>query len=111
MTFVASLVNGYQITLPYNQPKLLRDTSDPRTALPSQAISFADNPAGDTWDPVRHRSTAGRTVWVPSSRYWRARSRINLPYLPYFSNCRGYGNFIPVWALLEQHYACSLVAY
>jgi len=109
-TFAASIVNGYQITLPYNQPKRLRLTGDPRTALPSQAVAFAHNPRGP-WSPVRHRSTPGRNVWVPASRYWNARPRINLPYLPYFSNCRGYGNFIPFWSLVEQHYACELVPY
>lgn len=109
-TFAASIVNGYQITLPFNQPKRLTATGDPRTALPAQAVAFADNPSGP-WAPVRQRSTNGRNVWVPASRYWNARPRINLPYLPYFSSCRGYGSFIPFWSLVEQHYACELVPY
>ena len=108
--FAASLVNGYEITLPYNQPKRLSDTSEPRTALPAQVVAFARNPTGP-WAPVRHRATKDRTVWVPASRYWNARPRINLPYLPYFSNCRGYGSIIPLWGLLEQHYACELVPF
>ena len=108
--FAASIVNGYQITLPYNQPKLLANTEDPRTSMPAQLVAFAQNPDGD-WDPVRHEASPGRNVWVPASRYWRSRSRINLPYLPYFSDCRGYGSFIPFWALLEQHYSCALVPY
>lgn len=29
--------------------------------------------------------------------------------MPYFSNCKGYGNIIPFWSLMEQHYACDLV--
>jgi len=108
-TFAASIVNAYQITLPFNQPKKLRVTRDPKTALPQQLVAFAHNPCGP-WEPVRHRSTKGRNVWVPTSLYWDSRVRINLPILPYFSNCRGYGNFIPVWSLMEQHYACALVA-
>ena len=50
-----------------------------------------------------------RNIWVPSSLYWGSRSNINLNYLPYFSNCKGYGEFIPFWALMEQHQACTLI--
>jgi hypothetical protein len=112
--FAASLVNGYGITLPFNQPKRLAGIRNPitrktETPLPGQLISFANNPRG-AWDPaVRHRASKGRNVWVPSSRYWGSRRRINLPYLPYFSNCRGYGNYIPLWALIEQHQRCEHV--
>jgi hypothetical protein len=107
-TFACSIQNGYQISLPFNQPKRLAETRPARAALPLQAVAFADNPGGQ-WSPARHQATKGRTVWVPASLYWDSRPRINVPYLPYFSNCRGYGNFIPLWSLLEQHYACALV--
>lgn len=100
-TFAASIINGYEIALPFNQPKLLPDVSDALTAMPDQLISFASNPAGPWQPPVRHRSTKNRNLWVPASLYWGARQRINLPYLPYFSNCKGYGNFIPFWSLME----------
>lgn len=33
-----------------------------------------------------------------------------MSYLPYFSNCQGYGDYIPFWALIEQHSACELVS-
>ena len=46
---------------------------------------------------------------MPTSLYWNSRTRINLPYLPYFSNCKGYGNFIPFWSLMEQHHVCELI--
>lgn len=107
-TFAASIVKDYEITLPFNQPKLLLDRSDPLTAMPADVISFASNPR-EAWSPIKHRSTKGRNVWVPTSLYWNPRVRINLPYVPYFSNCKGYGNIIPFWSLMEQHYACELV--
>mmetsp|Transcript_30594 Transcript_30594/g.46929 ORF Transcript_30594/g.46929 Transcript_30594/m.46929 type:complete len:383 (-) Transcript_30594:3407-4555(-) len=111
-TFVASIVEAFEITLPLNQPKLLNDISDKLTAMPQQVISFSTNNPGE-WAPktIRHESTNARNVWVPTSLYWNSRSTINLPYLPFFSNCRGYGNFIPFWSLMEQHYACTLVPY
>jgi hypothetical protein len=76
--------------------------------MPQDIISFSNNPLSN-WNPIQHRSTKGRNTWVPPSLYWNSRSRINLPYLPYFSNCKGYGNIIPLWALMEQHHTCELV--
>lgn len=34
-------------------------------------------------------------------------SQLMLPYLPYFSNCRGFDSHIPVYALLESS-QCTL---
>lgn len=34
---------------------------------------------------------------------------LNIPYLPYFSNCKGYGDYIPLWALMEQNSQCELI--
>lgn len=34
-------------------------------------------------------------------------TQLMLPYMPYFSNCRGFDSFIPVYALLESS-ECSL---
>lgn len=76
--------------------------------MPADVVAFSSNPR-DEWSPIKHRSTKGRNVWVPTSLYWNTRVRINLPYVPYFSNCKGYGNIIPFWSLMEQHYACELV--
>ena len=32
-----------------------------------------------------------------------------LPYLPYFSNCKGYGKYIPIWVPLELSGKCELI--
>jgi len=34
-----------------------------------------------------------------------------LPYLPYFSKCRGFDRHIPLFVLLESEIYCNLVAY
>lgn len=34
-------------------------------------------------------------------------TQLMLPYMPYFSNCRGFDSYIPVYALLESS-QCSL---
>ena len=108
-TFAVSIVESYEITLPYNQPKLMAEVGIKLEAMPADIVSFAGDPPLLPWTPVRHAATMGRNIWVPTSLYWAARTRINLPYLPYFSNCKGYGSTIPLWALMEQHFACELV--
>jgi len=40
-TFAASIVNAYQITLPFNQPKLLDDLFDKMFAMPADIVAFA----------------------------------------------------------------------
>lgn len=55
-------------------------------------------------------TTKNRNVWIPASLYWDNRQYLNLAYLPYFSNCDGYGQYIPLWALLEQNDQCEQVS-
>jgi len=33
-----------------------------------------------------------------------------LPYFPYFSNCKGFDTFIPIWTILERSKECDLIA-
>jgi len=40
-TFAASIVNDFEITLPFNQPKLLAEWSDPSSAMPADIVSFS----------------------------------------------------------------------
>lgn len=54
-------------------------------------------------------STKNRNIWIPASLYWNQRPQINMAYLPYFSNCNGYGQYIPLWSLLEQNSMCTQV--
>jgi hypothetical protein len=56
-----------------------------------------------------HSEVKNRNIWIPASLYWDQRKTITMSYLPYFSNCQGYGDYIPFWALIEQHNDCNLV--
>jgi hypothetical protein len=85
LVFVTSIVQANAIALPINLPKLWWDG----TSLPNYLTSFAYS--RNDWDPIIHKSIMNRNIWVPSSIYWGSRSNINLNYLPYFSNCKGYG--------------------
>jgi len=46
-------------------------------------------------------------VFEDKSQYWADSTEIFLPYLPYFSNCRGFGRTIPLWAITEQNGGCQ----
>ncbi len=93
--FILSIVFDYEITLPHNIPKLTYDG----VSLPNHLVSLAYS--RNDWDPLVHKSTKNRNIWVPSSLYWGDRPRINFNFIPFFSNCKGYGKFIPFWTLME----------
>ncbi|CAE8717038.1 unnamed protein product, partial [Polarella glacialis] len=46
-------------------------------------------------------------IFSEKSDYFRDSGTITLPYLPYFSNCRGFGRTIPLWAITEQTKGCK----
>ena len=99
-------MNEYQISLPINQPKLRTD--DP-TLLPDYLLSFAV--LNENSDNVIHKTKKGKNLWVPASLYWGDRLYINIPYIPFFSNCKGYGFYIPIWSVTEQNYHCDFIPY
>ena len=108
-SFVAILKDEYSIGLPINSPPLqAQDT----TSLPSYTVSFASNNNYTIASGTKNRivTERGKNIWVPSSLYWQSRETINLPYLPYFSNWKGYGQYIPIWAVTEVHSGCDLVS-
>jgi hypothetical protein len=107
-TFVAILQNEYSVGLPINAPKLSEIDS---SALPEYSVTFASNKDYSIDDSVQNRVSTerGKNIFVPASLYWQDRDSIILPYLPYFSNCKGYGQYIPIWAITEEHFEWELV--
>lgn len=101
-TFVAVISNTLSVTLPMNMPIL-----DQFSKYPTHQINYASIEG----KPVRHRNLDGKTIFVPSSLYWQGFNEINIPFLPYFSNCKGYGEAIHLWELFELHPKCKLVPY
>jgi len=91
------------VSLPYNQIPLQPNRQETPIAL----LSFAKNYL--EYDPIIHSEVKNRNIWIPASLYWEQRKIISMSYLPYFSNCKGYGDYIPFWALIEQHSECSLI--
>jgi hypothetical protein len=104
--FLSSIPEEYLIMLPFNQPPLQTDG----TSYPPYLLSFAKYWVdGQPFRPTIQKSSKNRNIWIPASLYWNQRPQINLAYLPYFSNCNGYGQHIPLWSLLEQNSKCEQV--
>ena len=104
--FIASIPEEYLIMLPFNQPPIQSE----RQEYPKYLLSFAKYFANENvFDPYKQVSTKNRNIWIPASLYWNQRPQINMAYLPYFSNCNGYGQYIPLWSLLEQNSMCTQV--
>ena len=101
-TFAIVLDNSLSIALPMNLLII-----DSYSNYPKYQVNYAYN----SNETVRHKGVSGRTVFVPSSLYWRKSQQVSLPYLPYFSNCQGYGEAIHLWQLFELSSACNLVPY
>lgn len=73
--------------LPFNQPPAQPNTNE----YPDYLITWAKNYIDGTYDASMQKTTKNRNVWIPASLYWDNRQYLNLAYLPYFSNCNGYG--------------------
>lgn len=99
-TFAAIIRDEYGIGLPINSPPYQQIDTE---ALPDYTITFADNDEYVIDYDTQNRvvTKRGKNIWVPASLYWQDRTAINLPYFPYFSNCKGYGQYIPIWAATE----------
>ena len=52
----------------------------------------------------------GYNSYKVNSLYWGEDEQIGITYIPYISNCKGYGKYISLWGILEQHSNCSLVS-
>ena len=101
-SFVAILPDTLKVSLPMNLPII-----DAYTAYPKLQVNFASTSS----TRVKHESVSGKTIFSPASLYWGSNTRVNLPYLPYFSNCKGYGEAIHFWELFELAPECVLVPY
>lgn len=96
-TYLAQITNA--VALPFNIPP-----SD--SIFPNYLLTFAPSPPVANLERVNKTST---NWFQPNTRFWESRSSLFLPYFPYFSNCKGYGQYIPIWTPLELSPECELV--
>ena len=97
-TFLAMIDNT--IALPFNIPSL-----DPTQSF--FMLGYSPSPPRANLERVEKINEIN---WFqPNTRYWGSGTALFLPYLPYFSNCKGYGQYIPIWAPLELSPECILI--
>ena len=101
--------SGFEINIPVNLPNF--DTTDYNN-YPAYEISLAHT---DYSPEIRNDLIPKKNVFNPNKVLWDEfdndeNSRyIPMLYLPYFSNCRGYGNILPIFSLFEQQEGCENV--
>lgn len=59
---------------------------------------------------MRHTSAWEEFFYTTNSFYASSYSSVFSTYIPYFSNCRGFGTVTPLWFLLEKHPNCVQVS-
>jgi hypothetical protein len=93
------------VMLPVNIPPIdpLSD-GDYESKVVKNFISYSSNDLS-----IKNTIAVGVNYFQPLSLYWKDIDMMGIPYLPYFSNCKGYGRYIPLYALLEQHSSCNLI--
>ena len=103
--FIAQIAEELQISIPFNAPVPRPDRSHP-----PYFVNFAREDSTEKLY-LRHATELGKTLYVPSSVYWTESGTVNMPFLPFFSNCKGYGQHIPIWSIFEQHFNCTIIPY
>lgn len=91
-----TLINS-DTALPVNLPRTLQD------GVPRFLLSYSGN------TQIKNMLIDNDNYYVPNSLYWGSETQQILPYLPYFSNCKGFGKYIPFWAIFELNKGCDLV--
>ena len=103
VSFAAVLQFDTQYDLPFNLPEQNINEYSPlmidygSTRQPNIVINV-------------HPEIKGKTFWDPASIYFDQRNLIKIPYFPFFSNCKGFGKHIPIFALFEQNENCTLIS-
>lgn len=87
-SFLAVIDTG--LALPYNIPLLI----DSGETMPEYLLTYGQSPHRKQLIP--HEKIENVNWFVPNSLYWFGRESLYLPYLPYFSNCESYGDYIPL---------------
>jgi hypothetical protein len=111
-SFLALVENSADNALPQNLPKMWGDAlpnQDPDTR--KENLVYYDYLGANESVPMIH-DDFNEYVATPEL-FWNKQmdgaKLVPLPYVPFFSQCRGYGSHIPVFELLENRHGCDLV--
>jgi hypothetical protein len=112
--FMAIVQNDGDQALPQNLPKWWGAEIDEDPDVRKENLVYFDYRAENDsvpmiWDDLNDKVATPELFW---NKQMDGAKFVPLPYIPYFSQCRGYGSHIPVFDLLENPdpEKCELVA-
>jgi len=106
LTFYAMIVPNSGVSLPTNLPIF-----DSNKNQPNYQLSLGSVRSGfDDQSLEQHEVTSGVNLFDPESLYWGTSTYATMTYLPFFSNCKAFDKYIPIFSLFEQSSKCDLVA-
>eukprot|EP00931_Biecheleriopsis_adriatica_P048079 TRINITY_DN27768_c0_g1_i1.p1 TRINITY_DN27768_c0_g1~~TRINITY_DN27768_c0_g1_i1.p1 ORF type:complete len:5619 (+),score=1069.33 TRINITY_DN27768_c0_g1_i1:1474-16857(+) len=115
-SWAIKLTSELRLELPTNMPMKSFYEKESQKIITQAFLNWlpvnTDQPLKNYMRPLDKAVAAGEKEYVFNTRseYWRDKQEIFLPYLPYFSNCRGFGRTVPLWAITEQQRGCKWVA-
>ena len=57
---------------------------------------------------IRNKIKEKYNKYPTTSDYWNLSTNLGMTYIPFISNCKGYGRYIHLWSLLEQNSQCEI---
>jgi hypothetical protein len=111
-TFVALVENSEDNALPQNTPKRWGDQiagglfDERRENLGYFNFLATNTSTPMVLDKFNEDTATPELFW---NKQMGGAKLVPLPYLPYFSQCRGYGSQIPIFELMENRFGCELV--
>jgi len=112
-SFALALTSDLRVELPANMPLKTMPEEDSDEAGSQRVITKAFLNwlpfTGDLGNHLRHPMRVGENEYVFSNKrlYFQSKETQLMSHLPYFSNCRGFGRTIPLWAMTELNQGCN----
>jgi hypothetical protein len=107
--FAAMIKSDLKIELPYNLPLKLIPAKGVagKTEMLQEAYLNWLPLTGPLTSAMRHPRTTNEYFFREKLPYFKDSLETLMGHLPYFSNCRGFGKTMPMWAVLEQTRGCT----
>ncbi|EAR82336.2 transmembrane protein, putative (macronuclear) [Tetrahymena thermophila SB210] len=103
--FAFVLQNEGIVNLPLNLPNMTANTQN----YPNVIISYSTANSSDSLFPQNITQESIYSSYVNNDRFWVNMQQLTIPYIPYFSNCKNYGQFMYLHDIIEDGSICDLV--
>ncbi|KAL4493037.1 hypothetical protein ABPG72_020816 [Tetrahymena utriculariae] len=93
------------VNLPLNLPQMVNPNQD----YPLSIVSYTAANSSQHNNPINLTQSSAYTYYINNDRYWKNLNQLVIPYMPYFTNCKNYGQFIYLHQIIESKELCTLV--